>query len=155
MKVILAAVLLALVSFFFTGCGSSTGVGAPSVPNLSVVRAAGRDLPTVTFNGCLIPARQPTWANIVLTGARGPFRGPFRAIWSIDGKVDTHDPQRTISLPAKGTRLELLVRLRRAGQTFRIEVFNARGLVGRYSFTNTGRGPRCNRDGKPPPAKAK
>lgn len=119
------------------------------MPNLSVIRAAARDLPTVTFNACLIPAGQATWANILLTGARGRFRGPFRAVWSIDGRVDAHDRQRTIAAAGNGTRVELLVRLRHAGQRFHIEVSNAHGLVGGYSFTNTATaGPRCNRQGR-------
>jgi hypothetical protein len=146
-------VVLAAASFSVAGCGSSSAGGNPSAPNLSVVRAA-RDVPRVTFNGCLIPAGQPTWANILLTGAKGNFRDPFRAVWSVDGKVDTSDPQRTIAAPGKGTRLELLVRLGRAGARFQIEVFNARGFVGGYSFTNTAAsGVWCKRDGRPAASK--
>ena len=142
--------VLATVSASVVGCGSS-GTGTASAPGLSVVKAAARGLPRVTFNGCLIPPRQPTWANIVLSGAEGRFAGPFRAVWSIDGKVDRSDPQRTVPVAGKGTRLELLVRLRRTGQTFSVRVFNARGAVGGYSFTNTAPGPMCNRQGRPAP----
>jgi hypothetical protein len=117
------------------GCGSTTRSGLPS-----------GGAPSVTFNGCVIPAGRPTWANILLTGAKGPFR----AVWSIDGKVDSNDPQRTVAVPGKGTRLELLVRLTGVGQTFRIEAFNALGSVGSFSFTNTAPGGvRCNAAGTP------
>lgn len=105
---------------------------------------AHQHLPTVTFNRCVIPAGRPTWANIVLTGGTGPFR----AIWSIDGTVDSSDPQRSIAVAGKRTRVELLVTLHRIGQTFRIEVFDARGAAGTYSFTNTPRGKLCKRDGE-------
>jgi hypothetical protein len=125
--------------FLSVGCGSPTKIGVPPVVG-----------PTVTFNPCLIPAGQPTWANILLTGAKGPFR----AIWSIDGKVDSSDPQRTVAAPGKGTRLELLVTLTGVGQTFRIQAFNALGSLGTFSFTNTANGdPRCNAAGEPPPSK--
>jgi hypothetical protein len=107
---------------------------------------AGQQMPSVTFNGCVIPAGRPTWANILLTGGKGPFR----AIWSIDGNVESGDRQRTIAVPGKGTRLELLVMLRGVGQTFRIQVFDARGAAGTYSFTNTAPGEvPCNADGEP------
>lgn len=106
---------------------------------------ASRHVPAVTFNGCVIPAGRPTWANVLLTGGRRPFR----AIWSVDGKVDSSDPQRTIAVPGKGTRIEILVTLRGVGQTIRIQVFDARGAVGTYSFTNAVAGDfPCNPDGE-------
>ncbi len=46
--------------------------------------------------------------------------------------------------------VELLVKLRGVGQTFRIEVFGANGVAGTYSFTNTALGDvPCNPDGEP------
>jgi hypothetical protein len=155
MKSIVLLVLSVAACFPVAGCGSGAGGEARSVPDLSLIRALSRGQPIVTFNGCLIAAGQPTWANILLTRAKGRYRGPYRAVWSIDGKVDTSDPQREIAAPGEGTRLELLVRLHRAGQTFRIQVFNAYGFVGRFSFTNTAQGGlRCDRDGRPEPSAA-
>jgi hypothetical protein len=136
-----------LIGVALAGCGSSGGRVTP--PSLSVIRDAARDLPRVTFNGCRIPVDQPTWANILLTRGRGRFRGPYHAAWAIDGKADTSDPQRTVTIPGRGTRLELRVTLRSVGQTFHIEVFNAHGSVGSYSFTNTDPADQpCNRDGR-------
>ena len=117
------------------GCGSAAGSAVPSA-----------DVPAASFNGCLIPAGRPTWANILLTGGKGPFR----AVWSIDGKVDSRDPQRTVQVPGKGTRVELRVTLPRVGQTFQIQVFNAAGPLVTYSFTNTEPGAPCKPDGEPP-----
>lgn len=150
MKPFLLPALLLAACLPAAGCGSSASSEVASVPDLSVIRALSRDQPIVTFNGCLIPADHPTWANILLTRAKGRYRGPYRAVWSIDGKVDTHDPQRTIAAPGEGTRLELLVRLHRIGQTFRVQVFNAHGFVGTFSFTNTVQGGLlCNGEGRP------
>ena len=138
-----ALVLCAAVA----GCGAATGGGVPPAdPQLLRHMIATRHVPAVTFNGCVIPAGRPTWANILLTGAKGPFR----ATWSVDGKVDSSDPQRTIAVPGKGTRVEILLTLRGVGQTIRIQVFDARGAVGTYSFTNAVAGDvPCNPDGEP------
>jgi hypothetical protein len=126
---------------------SSAGCGSASRP---VVGVNFSDIPSVTFNPCLIPAGQPTWANILLAGGKGRFR----AIWSIGGQVDSTDPQRTIPVAGKGTRLEILVTLNSVGQTFRVQVFNARTSVGTYSFTNSAPGSvPCNPAGESPISK--
>jgi len=52
-------------------------------------------------------------------------------------------------VPGKGTRLELLVKLHGDGQTFQIQVFDAHGSAGRYTFTNSAPGPVCNANGEP------
>lgn len=108
MKTRFGTLLVAItLSSAMSSCGSSLGsAAAPRAPS---------ELPSVTFNGCVIPAGQQTWANILLTGGNGPFR----AVWSIDGKVDSIDPQRTIPLPWNGTRLELLVTLNVLGRESR------------------------------------
>lgn len=132
---------IATGSALIGACGSN----APSpVPNGGLPPKV-KGMPSVTFNGCVIPAGQPTWANLLLTD----LRAPIRAVWSIDGMVDSRDPQRTVLAPGKGTRLELLVKLHSIGQTFRIQVIDARGPAGSYTFTNTGRSPVCNANGEP------
>lgn len=119
-----------------TGCGAAAG---PYIPSAD-------EVPSASFNSCLIPPGQPTWANILLTGGRGPFH----VIWSINGKVDSGDPQRTLHVPGKGTRFELRVTLSGVGQTFRMQVFNASGSLVSYSFTNTGPDVPCTRQGLEP-----
>lgn len=102
------------------------------------------DVPSTAFNSCEIPPGQPTWANVTLTGGKGPFRG----VWAIDGKVDSTDPQRSVRVPG-GTMLEILVTLSEIGQTFQVKEFNERGLVSTDSWTNTSmNGATCGPDGK-------
>jgi hypothetical protein len=94
---------------------------------------------------CEIPAGQPTWANVTLTGGEPPFRG----VWIIDGRLDSTDPQRTLAAQ-RGTKLELLVTLAGHGQTFRVREFNRHGLVGTVTWTNASAGyPLCGPDGEP------
>jgi hypothetical protein len=146
---VVEAIVAVMLSGTLVGCGTSSGNGTP--PSLAVVRAAGRDLPSVTFNSCVIPPGQATWANILLTGGKGAFKAPYRAVWSLDGTVDSRDPQREIAAPGNGARLGLRVTLGHIGQTFLIQVSNAHGSVGSFSFTNTAANePQCNKDGRPP-----
>ena len=100
----------------------------------------------ITGSNCGGRSRDHRIVSRVLTGGKGPFR----AIWSIDGHVDSTDSQRTISVPRNSTRVELLVTLTGIGQTFRVQVFNARGDVGTYSFTNSAGNVACNPTGESP-----
>lgn len=148
---LVTAVAVVALCTAVAGCGSGSASEVPrgGFPSAGELARGGAPLPRVTFNGCVVPAGQPTWANILVTGGKGPFR----AVWSIDGKVDSTDPQRTIAVPGKGTRLELFVTLSRVGQTFQIQVFDALGSAGVYSFANAAPGDiRCDYNGQSPRA---
>lgn len=95
-----------------TSCHSGTieGVTAP-------------DIPTATFNICRIPPGQPTWANVILNGGQPPFRG----VWSIDGEVDTTDPQRSVTVSGGATKLEISVTLNGNDQEFQVHEYNQHG----------------------------
>lgn len=98
---------------------------------------------------CDIPAGQPTWANITLSGGEPPFR----AEWAINGKVDSSDPQRATPVPG-GTELAIRVTLAGVGQVFRVREFNRHGLVSTDTWTNDSAGVRvCGPNGQPKPAK--
>ena len=64
-------------------------------------------------------------------GACDPSSGkpPFRGVWTIDGKVDTTDPQRHVSLPGGATKLEILVTLHGSDDEFELQAYNNQGLV--------------------------
>jgi hypothetical protein len=137
-SVLLALGAIALTAGL-TGCGPNRDSAA-----LGVVTA--RDIPTATFNECHIPAGQPTWANVILTGGESPFRG----VWSIDGKVDTTDPQRSVVLPGGETKLEILVTLAGNDDEFQLQAYNRHGPVGTSTWTNgqAAGDAICNSDGE-------
>lgn len=90
------------------------------------------DVPTSSFSACQVPDGQPTWVHVILHGGKPPFHG----VWTIDGKIDTTDPQRRMILPGGDTKLEILVTLHGKDDEFELQEYNNHGLVGMETWNN-------------------
>lgn len=114
--------LLALTAVVVTACDTRTAtVGIPPA-----------DVPTSSFSVCRVPAGQPTWVHVILHGGKPPFRG----VWTIDGKIDTTDPQRHVILPGGATKLEILVTLHGTDDKFELQACNNQRLVATDTWIN-------------------
>ena len=114
--------VLALAAVVVTACDTSS----------ALVGITPADVPTSSFSVCRVPDGQPTWVHVILHGGKPPFHG----VWTIDGKIDTADPQRHVILPGGGTKLEILVTLHGTDDAFELQAYNNQGLVATDRWIN-------------------
>lgn len=89
-----------------------------------------------------------TTGRVILRGGKPPFRG----VWTVDGRLDTSDPQRRVVLPGGDTELEILVTLHGMDDEFELQEYNDQGLVSTDRWNN-GVAPGnaiCNANGNTP-----